>query len=92
MKAPAPAEVGPTFVFLSYFLPATDLYVTEGWCERKLNKAGDPSELVDLLPLAQLASVATRAGGQANPLRQHAGIVHTDGHHIATTSRPLSSI
>ena len=70
--------------------PPSDLNVAEGWCERKLNKAGDPSELVDLLPGAQPA-VVVRAGVPAHPLRHEAGVVHTDGHQVRTARDPSSA-
>ena len=73
-------------IFIS---PPNDLNVAEGWCESKLDKAGDPSELVDLLPGAQPAGVV-RAGGPGHPLRLEASVVHTDRHRIATRRAPSS--
>ena len=74
-----------------YDSPPADLNVTGGWSQRKLDKAGDPSELVDLLALAEAAGVAGGAGGRGLPLRQQAGIVHTDGHLVGTARHPSSA-
>ena len=71
--------------------PPADLNVTGGWSERKLDKAGDPTELVDLPALAEAAGVAGGAGGRGLPPRHQAGIVHTDGHLVNTARHPSSA-
>ena len=72
-------------------LPPANLNITECWGDGKLHKAGDPSELGDLLALAQLAGVVGRAGGRGSPFRPQAGIVHTDGHQVRTARDPSSA-